>query len=232
MVFFCMLLGATLGSFANMLVWRLPRQENWITGHSYCPNCGHELEPLDLIPIISYIALGGKCRYCHKPISPRYLIIELLMTGLFVLCPILYGSLGLHYTVAYAVTVFFFMCLSVWDIETMEVPALFLYIPLAVNAFLFYHNYMAVLLALGTFTIAYLLLWMYHRGTVHLAGDGDIYAIAALAFLLPPQSVMYFLIITCFFALVYAILRKSDKLPMIPFLFAGYIVTMLLLLVL
>jgi leader peptidase (prepilin peptidase)/N-methyltransferase len=68
--------GTVIGSFLNVLIYRLPRKLDFVHGFSFCPSCEHRLSPLDLIPIVSYLALGRKCRYCHEPISPRYLIVE------------------------------------------------------------------------------------------------------------------------------------------------------------
>lgn len=69
------LYGAIFGSFLNMLLWRLPREEG-IGGHSRCPDCGHTLTWLDLVPILSFIFLKGRCRYCRKKINKRYLVVE------------------------------------------------------------------------------------------------------------------------------------------------------------
>lgn len=69
--------GAVVGSFLNMLIWRLPRGESIIFPPSHCPKCNARLHALDLIPILSYIMLRGRCRYCGERIEPRYLIVEL-----------------------------------------------------------------------------------------------------------------------------------------------------------
>ncbi len=82
---FVFVFGAVIGSFLNAVLWRLRTKESFIFGRSYCPQCRHELAAVDLVPIISYLMLGGKCRYCKKPISPSYLAIELIMGALFVL---------------------------------------------------------------------------------------------------------------------------------------------------
>ncbi|MDR2492689.1 MAG: prepilin peptidase [Coriobacteriales bacterium] len=73
---FC--LGAAVGSFLNVLVYRLPLRLGFVVGTSQCPSCGHRLAAHDLIPVISYILLRGRCRYCGRPISLRYPFVELL----------------------------------------------------------------------------------------------------------------------------------------------------------
>lgn len=76
------MMGITFGSFYTLAVYRIPKGEDIIHTHSYCPNCKHKLNIFDLIPVFSYIFLGGKCRYCKQKIRPRYLILEAI-SGLF-----------------------------------------------------------------------------------------------------------------------------------------------------
>jgi leader peptidase (prepilin peptidase)/N-methyltransferase len=71
------LFGVTLASFLNVLVYRVPRQLDFVSGRSFCPNCEHPLAAADLIPVASYLLLGRRCRYCHQPISARYMLVEL-----------------------------------------------------------------------------------------------------------------------------------------------------------
>ncbi len=76
--FFMFAIGATLGSFYTLAVYRIPLKQDITHTRSYCPKCNHKLNFFDLIPILSYIVLGGKCRYCKNKIRPRYLILEVL----------------------------------------------------------------------------------------------------------------------------------------------------------
>jgi len=80
---FAALAGSLIGSFGNVVVYRLPRGESIVFPGSRCPNCGRHLGVLDLVPVLSYLALGGRCRTCKAPISPRYPLVELLMAVLF-----------------------------------------------------------------------------------------------------------------------------------------------------
>jgi len=81
--------GCCIGSFLNVVIYRLPRDKSLITPPSACPACGKHIRFYDNIPLVSWLLLGRKCRYCKAPISPRYFIIELLtglvFTGLFLL---------------------------------------------------------------------------------------------------------------------------------------------------
>lgn len=85
------IMGITFGSFYTLAVYRIPKGEDITHTHSYCPNCNHKLNFLDLIPIFSYIFLGGKCRYCKKKIRPRYLILETISGLFFVIVAYLMG---------------------------------------------------------------------------------------------------------------------------------------------
>ncbi len=82
------IIGTLFGSFYTLAVYRIPKRQDITHTHSYCPNCNHKLGILDLVPIFSYIFLGGKCRYCKQKIRPRYLILEILSGILFLLMAI------------------------------------------------------------------------------------------------------------------------------------------------
>jgi leader peptidase (prepilin peptidase)/N-methyltransferase len=79
------LLGACVGSFLNVLAWRLPREESLLRPSSHCPRCGSTLAWFENVPLLSWVALGGRCRHCRAPISRRYPLCELLCAGLWVL---------------------------------------------------------------------------------------------------------------------------------------------------
>ncbi|MCX5942636.1 MAG: prepilin peptidase [Cyanobacteria bacterium] len=77
-------MGACVGSFLNVVAWRLPRQESVVLPPSHCPHCGTRLAWFENIPVLGWLALGGHCRHCGAPISPRYPAVELLCGGLWV----------------------------------------------------------------------------------------------------------------------------------------------------
>jgi leader peptidase (prepilin peptidase) / N-methyltransferase len=80
---FAAVLGAIIGSFLNVVVWRLPRGESLASPPSRCPSCGNRIAPYDNIPVVSWILLRGRCRHCGARISPRYPLIELLTAAAF-----------------------------------------------------------------------------------------------------------------------------------------------------
>ena len=83
--FFMFALGTVLGSFYTLAVYRIPLKQDITHTRSYCPKCNHKLNFLDLIPVLSYIFLGGKCRYCKDKISIQYPLIEGLNGIVYVL---------------------------------------------------------------------------------------------------------------------------------------------------
>ena len=85
------LIGILFGSFYTLAVYRIPKGQDITHTHSYCPKCEHKLSFLDLIPVFSYLFLGGKCRYCKEKIRPRYFIIEILSGIFFVTIAYLLG---------------------------------------------------------------------------------------------------------------------------------------------
>ena len=76
------LLGLLIGSFLNVCIYRLPKKETIVKGHSYCPSCSHDLKAADLVPVLSFLFLKGKCRYCSEKISARYALVE-IVSGLY-----------------------------------------------------------------------------------------------------------------------------------------------------
>lgn len=82
---FSALLGLAVGSFLNVVIYRVPRREGVVSGRSRCPACGHALAWYDLVPVASYLLLRGRCRYCGARVSPRYPAVEVCTAAIFVL---------------------------------------------------------------------------------------------------------------------------------------------------
>ena len=84
-IVFISIFGLVVGSLLNVIICRLGTKKSWLRGRSVCPNCKHQLNWLDLVPLFSFIFLRGRCRYCHKPISWQYPAVELATATVFVL---------------------------------------------------------------------------------------------------------------------------------------------------
>jgi len=78
------IVGACIGSFLNVVAWRLPRQESVVLPPSHCPRCGTQLHWFENVPVVGWMGLRGHCRQCGAPISRRYPLVELLTAGLWV----------------------------------------------------------------------------------------------------------------------------------------------------
>lgn len=87
------IIGILIGSFCTLAVYRIPLGKDITHERSFCPNCNHRLEFWDLIPIVSYLALGGKCRYCKEKIRIRYLLLEIASGIIFLLLAL---SMNIH----------------------------------------------------------------------------------------------------------------------------------------
>lgn len=115
---FC--LGATVGSFLNVCIYRLPKKESIVHPGSHCPHCNHPINWYDNIPFISYLVLKGHCRHCGAKISFRYFAVELLTALLFLL---LFNYFGLSLTFwIYVVFCSSLVVVSFIDIDIREIP--------------------------------------------------------------------------------------------------------------
>ncbi len=88
--------GCCIGSFLNVVIYRVPRDLSLVTPPSTCPSCGKHIRFYDNIPLLSWLVLGAKCRNCKAPISPRYFTIELLTGSLFLALFVLYFRVGIR----------------------------------------------------------------------------------------------------------------------------------------
>ncbi|WP_448561882.1 prepilin peptidase [Trichothermofontia sp.] len=113
-------MGAAVGSFLNVVVYRLPAGLSLLWPPSRCPHCLHRLSAIDNVPVFGWLWLRGRCRYCRAPIAVRYPIVEALMGCLFL---VLFWQFGQTWqTVAAWVLASWLMALSLIDLDTMTLP--------------------------------------------------------------------------------------------------------------
>lgn len=220
-------LGLVFGSFLNVCIYRIPKSETIVYGRSHCMSCGHELSPLDLIPVFSFIFLGGKCGYCGSKISLRYPLVELLNASLWFFS---YLRFGLHLqTIAVFAFVSGLIVLSFIDIDTKTLPnGVIIY--LAVVAILngiadvkapFY----SIIIGAAAFGVPLLLIAIITRGGM---GGGDVkFAFAAGLFLgwkLSLFALFSAFITGALFGVIFMIVKKRSgktQIPFAPFLAVG-----------
>lgn len=222
--------GLAIGSFANVCIHRLPQKESVVVPGSHCRACLTAVRPLDNIPIISYIVLGGKCRNCSTRISWIYPIIEAVTASLLLAFFLKYG-LSFDFLV-YAVVTPALVIITVIDIEHQIIPDVITLPGIVLG------------LAVGTYTIGYansLIGFFLGGGLFYLLavlsnggmGGGDIKYIAAVGALLGWEKVLLIIFIGAFLGSVVSLIqiateKKSRKslIPFGPFLAIGTLVTL------
>ena len=125
----CGLLGLAVGSFLNVVIWRVPRKESVVSPRSMCPSCGAPIRAVDNIPVVSWTVLGGKCRDCGATIGLRYPLVE-------VSCGVLFAAVGARFAESWELPAYLFfaaalLALSVIDLEHYRLPNRIVY-PLAI----------------------------------------------------------------------------------------------------
>jgi leader peptidase (prepilin peptidase)/N-methyltransferase len=160
-----------LGSFFNVVIYRLPRQESVVWPGSHCTACGNSLKAWDLIPVLSYLWLGGRCRYCHDKISPRYPLVEILTAVTFLMVYLKWGisveaGAGWIFTAILIITAF-------TDINEGIIPDIITYPSIIIGLCLSYYTIGFKSSALGAIVFAgiFLITAILSRGGM---GGGDI----------------------------------------------------------
>lgn len=245
-VCFCVLafiLGACFGSFANVLIYRLPSGESIVKGASHCTVCKHKLAPKDNIPILSYLFLRGKCRYCGEKISPRYFFVELVTCLTFTAFALASKTFGYVYAAACMPLAFCAITIAVIDFNTGYIPdSLNLTIAvLGVIACVYsavlggYISWLYRLIGLGA--CALLFGGIYFISKLILKRDGlgfgDVKFMCACGLFLGAKSALFATLIATVSAsiillIVHARKKNADKnteYPFAPFLAAGVIIS-------
>ena len=115
-----LLAGVVLGSFANVVIARVPRQQSVVRPPSACPQCGTEIRPRDIVPILSWLWLRGRCRHCHQPISGQYPLVEL---GCGLLFAAIAWRIGWTWALpAYLLFGWVLLVVAVIDLQTFRIP--------------------------------------------------------------------------------------------------------------
>ncbi|HPP88767.1 MAG TPA: prepilin peptidase, partial [bacterium] len=218
------ILGIAIGSFLNVCILRIPKEQAITFTRSQCPNCLTTLQPLDLIPLFSYLLLAGKCRYCKKPIAFRYFLVELITGLIFVIgaanFEIMQNPLNAIVFIAFScvmIIVFFI------DIDHCIIPDRFsiglivaglllsftgfyplnsekLYIGLIENNYLFFANSLLAVIIAGA--IFFVIFWAsnkyYAKQGIEAFGFGDVKLAAGIAAFLGWKLAVFMLFFSFF----------------------------------
>lgn len=222
------LFGATIGSFLNVLIYRIPKKEDFVKTRSHCMKCGYQLEWYDLVPIFSWLFLGGKCRKCKTKLSAQYPLIEALNGVVYVLNFVLFG-LSIT-TLLYCGLFSALIALSVIDFRTYEIPVgfnVFILVLGAIRVITDYHNWPEYVIGLVSVSVPLLLIFYATKGKG--IGGGDVKLMGAVGLLIGWKLVVLAFFLGCLLGSVIHVARmkisgESHVLAMGPYLSAGIMI--------
>ena len=234
---FSIMLGAIVGSFLNVCILRLPKEESIITPGSHCPHCNHPIKFYDNIPLISYLLLRGKCRYCKRSISAQYPLVE----GITAIGSLL---LFLKYGLSWSYLFYFsfvaaLIVITVIDLYHQIIPDVIsspwigvgLLGALIIPHITFFNSLLGILLGGGSlFVVATLYQWLFKREGM---GGGDVKLLAMIGAFLGWESVILTILLSSLIGsitgiIIIALKGKDFKyaIPFGPFLSLGAVIAL------
>ncbi|MHC1685745.1 MAG: A24 family peptidase [Clostridiaceae bacterium] len=228
------MLGLLIGSFLNVCIYRIPREESINYPPSHCTGCDSKIKFYDLIPVISYIFLRGRCRHCKSKISIKYPIIELITSVLFISVVYSYGLTII--SLKFLIMISFLMVISLIDFETQDVYGVTTYpciiigvIFVLVEKFYFSENVMNYFWGLIVPVVIIGLIVVATRGM----GEGDIEIAAICGIYLGLQGALTTLFFAFIIGGIYGVVlivlkskKRKDEIAFGPFLFLGALISM------
>lgn len=225
------LYGIVIGSFLNVCIFRIPKQENIVKIRSHCMNCGYQLKWYDLVPVFSYLCLGGKCRSCKQKISVQYPLIELLNGVLYCIVFAVYG-ISVE-ALLYALLTSALITLSVIDLRTYEIPV-------GINIFILTLGLIRIVTdyadwldyAVGFFLVSGFLYIVYLVTKGRGIGGGDIKLMAVSGLLLGWKQILLAFVLGCIIGSVIHMIRmkmsgQGHMLAFGPYLSVGIMIAAL-----
>jgi leader peptidase (prepilin peptidase) / N-methyltransferase len=215
-LFMVFVFGGAVGSFLNVVIYRIPKGESIVFPSSHCQSCNTPLKWYHNIPILSWVVLGGKCAFCKAPIATQYPMIELISALLAV---ILYLKLGLVWHMPFVFASFVaLLALSMIDFKYFAVPDVVNLFAL-VMAFVQPHFYDAIFDA----GIAAVGLYLLGLATSYLAkkeamGGADVIVAGTMAALLGFPLFFVALFLAALLAIIPSLTAKDTMVPFVPFL--------------
>lgn len=225
------LFGIVIGSFMNVCIYRIPEKQDIVKLRSHCMSCGYVLKWYDLVPLFSYIILGGKCRKCKAKLSAQYPLIE-AANGLAWGAIVLINGVNVE-SLLYCLLTSALITLSVIDFRTYEIP-------LGINIFILalglirvitdYSNWLSYLI--GFFSVSIFLTILYYATKGRGIGGGDVKLMAVCGLLLGWKLIILAFFLGCILGAIIHVLRmkisgEGHVLAMGPYLSMGIVVAML-----
>ncbi|HEY9586396.1 MAG TPA: prepilin peptidase [Candidatus Paceibacterota bacterium] len=256
LLLFLFVLGAIVGSFLNVFVLRRNTGKG-LSGRSICPSCGHILPSSHLIPIFSFLALGGRCHFCHTRISFIYPAVELGTGLIFLLIGVFFPPVSSSTLALFVVAIVFWtlaLAISLYDLKHTVIPNLqvFVLLLLALSYAAIFHwgnwyGFSSSLLAGLVFALFFFLLWLVSRGRWMGLGDSKLalalgimvglpklFSAWALSFWTGAIIVLLYMLFRKFssspgsrLSVVRKPITMKSEIPFGPFLFLGSFLTFL-----
>ena len=225
------LFGIVIGSFLNVCIFRIPKQEEIVKTSSHCMSCGYRLQWYDMIPVASFLALRGKCRKCGAKLSVQYPLIE-AANGILYVCIVWTGGLSIE-SLLYCLLASALLVLSVIDFRTYEIPfginlfILALGLIRAATDLEHILNYLIGLLA-----VSVVLAVLYYATGGRAIGGGDVKLMAACGLLLGWKLIILAFLLGCVLGAVIHVIRmkvsgEGRVLAMGPYLSLGVLIAAL-----
>ena len=231
------ILGALIGSFLNVCIIRLPKEESIITPGSHCPQCKKPIKFYDNIPLVSYLLLRGRCRYCHSPISIQYPLVEGI-TALGSLILFMKFGPSLSYLIYFAF-VAALIVITVIDLYHQIIPDVIslpgigagLLASLIIPQITFLNSLLGILLGGGSlFLVATLYQWLFKREGM---GGGDVKLLAMIGAFLGWKAVILTILLGSLIGSITGIIIMVSKgkdfkyaIPFGPFLSLGAVIAL------
>lgn len=225
------LYGIIIGSFLNVCIYRIPVGESISKQRSHCMSCGYQLRWYDLVPLFSWLMLGGKCRKCKAPISPQYPIIE-AMNGVLYLLIFFVNGFSLE-SVLYCLMASALLALSVIDFRTYEIPFgfnVFITVLGVIRVATDLENWSEYIIGFFAVSAVLELLLVVSKGRA--IGGGDVKLMAACGILIGWRLILIAFFVGCILGSVIHIIRMKlsnaeHVLAMGPYLSAGVLIAVL-----
>ncbi|MBR5136906.1 MAG: prepilin peptidase [Clostridia bacterium] len=233
------ILGLCVGSFLNVVIYRLPRELSLAFPGSHCTRCDYQLKWYDNIPVLSWIMLKGKCRKCGEPISVRYTVVELANMVMWLLSVLLFWATSPVYAVLSAIVCSTMICIFFIDLEHMLIYNRFVLIVAAAGIVAMFHDgytkpadhVIGALVGGGLFALLYFgAIWVLKREAM---GFGDVKFAAAIGLLLGWQKFLFAVLIASVVGSIVLVLlnrinnqERTTEYPFGPFLVGGALVSM------
>lgn len=223
--------GIVIGSFLNVCIYRIPMHETVVTERSHCMRCGYQLSWYDMIPVFSWLFLGGKCRKCKEPISPQYPIVEATNGVLYLL---IFAVCGFELeSIIYCLMASALLVLSVIDWRTYEIPIginIFILVLGILHIVIDYQNWLDYVI--GFFSISIVLLILFYVSGGRAIGGGDVKLMAAAGVVIGWKLIILAFFIGCIVGSIIHLTRMklsgADKvLAMGPYLAVGIMIATL-----